>query len=445
MNEVLRKLPYEPRIQFLPYHERANRWTCIVAHRRAGKTVGVVNDTVTRALYTRKKDARYAYIAPYYGQAKMIAWDYLKKGTEGIQSKVLESELSVSLMNGSLIRLFGADNIDALRGIYLDGVILDEFADMNPAIWGTVIRPLLSDRRGWATFIGTPKGHNAFYDVREQARNDPDWLYLELKASETGIIPADELEDARKSMTEDQYNQEYECDFEAAIVGAYYGAEMKKASVEGRIGAVPWEESFKVNTYWDIGRNDNTVIWFAQEVAKEIRVLDVYAANGKDVDHFVEVLRSKDYDYDTHFLPHDAKAKTLATKRSVIEQLAYDHQLKCEIVPRLDLQDGIQATRKLLKRCNFDAEKCYIGIEALKVYQKKYDEENKRYLDKPLHNWASDFADAFRQLALSIEPATLTAPKRESSIITLPPPAYTLDALWQDHEQHMRQFVGRIR
>jgi len=449
MSDFLSRQDYEPRVQFLPYHERGRRWSCIVAHRRAGKTVAVVNDTVTRALYTRKADARYAYIAPFYGQAKMIAWDYLKKGTAGVQTKVLESELSVTLANGSLIRLFGADNIDSLRGIYLDGCILDEFADMNPGIWGSVIRPLLSDRRGWATFIGTPKGHNAFYDVREQAKNDADWLYMELKASNTGIIDPEELADARKSMTEDQYNQEYECDFEAAIVGAYYGSEMKVASNEGRIGSVPLEPSFKVNTYWDIGRSDNTVIWFGQEVAKEIRVLDVYAANGKDVDHFVDVLRLKQeefgYDYDTHFLPHDAKAKTLATKRSVIEQLAYDHQLKCDIVPRLDLQDGIQATRKMLRRCHFDAEKCYLGIEALKVYQKKYDEENKRYMDKPLHNWASDYADAIRQMALAIEPAVLAAPKEPSRIISLPPPAYTLEALWQDHEQHSRQFIGRIQ
>jgi hypothetical protein len=439
------KLPYEPRLQFLPYHQRGNRWTCIVAHRRAGKTVAVVNDTVTRALYTKKADARYAYIAPYYGQAKMIAWDYLKKGTAGIQDKVLESELSVRIGNGSTIRLFGADNIDALRGIYLDGGIADEFADMNPSIWGSVIRPLLSDRKGWWTFIGTPKGHNAFYDVREQAKSDPDWLYLELKASETGLIAEEELVDARKSMTEDQYNQEYECDFEAAITGAYYGQQLKWLSANGHIMEVPVETEFQVNTYWDIGRNDNTVIWFGQEVANEIRVVDVYGAAGKDVDHYVNVLTEKGYSYGKHYLPHDAKAKTLATKRSVIEQLAYDHGLDCEIVARLDLQDGIQATRKILPRCYFDKDKCYIGLEALKIYQKKWDEENKRFLDKPLHNWASDFADAFRTLALSIEPAELAPQKPTSSLIHLPPPTYTLDALWKDHEDWTRQYKGRIQ
>lgn len=435
--------PYLPRGQFFDYHQRQKRWSCIVAHRRAGKTVAVVNDQVARATYSRKENGRYAYIAPYYGQAKMIAWDYLKKGTEGLQAKSpMESELSVLLNNGALIRLFGADNIDAIRGIYLDGVIMDEFADMHPSLWGNVIRPLLSDRKGWATFIGTPKGHNAFYDIREHARKDPDWYYLELKASQTGLIDEEELLDARKTQTEDQYNQEYECDFEAAIAGAYYGAEMKLAIAQGRICYVPMEPSFKVNTFWDIGRSDSTVIWFAQEVAKEIRVLDVYAANGRDVSHFKEVLDAKadefGYDYGTHYLPHDAKAQTLAAKSSVIQQLAWDHQLNCEIVPRLDLQDGIQASRKILKRCVFDAERCYDGIEALKVYQKKWDEDNKVFLNKPLHNWASDYADGFRQLALAIEPSEMSTAERKEQdrrIITLPPPKYTLEALWEDHDQ----------
>lgn len=443
------ELKYQPRPQFVPYHSRDKRWSCLVAHRRAGKTVAVVNDMITRSVYTKKTDARYAYIAPYYGQAKLIAWDYLKKGTEGLQEKVMESELSIKLVNGSSIRLFGGDNIDALRGIYLDGVVLDEFADMNPSIWGSVVRPLLADRRGWATFIGTPKGHNAFYDVREQARNSSDWFYAELRASETHIIPAEELEDARKSMTDDQFAQEFECDFEAAITGAYFGKELKWLEAEGRLTEVPHEPEYLVDTYWDLGRDDETVIWFAQDIANEQRVIDVYAAHGQDIDHYVHVLAEKGYEYGTHWLPHDAKAKTLATKRSVVEQLAFDHKLRCKVVPRLDLLDGIQATRKMLKKCWFDREKCYIGLEALKVYQQQYDEDRKVYRDRPLHNWASNYADAFRQMALAYRPSELapdgkTAKRQRDAARTLPPPAYTLDALFADHEQRLRQYAGRI-
>lgn len=398
---------------------------------------------IVRALYTRKHNARYAYIAPYYGQAKIIAWDYLKRGTEGLSAKVMESELSVQLLNGSTIRLFGGDNIDALRGIYLDGAVLDEFADMNPSIWGSVIRPLLADRKGWATFIGTPKGHNAFYDIREHARVADDWFYLELKASGTGLIPPAELDDARRTMTDDQYAQEFECDFEAAIQGAYYGSDLRAMEAEGRIADVAFEPEYMVSTFWDIGRNDNTVIWFAQEIAGEVRVIDLYAAHGEDVAHYAKLVKSKPYVYEAHWLPHDARAKTLATSRSVVEQLAYDHGLKCRVVPRLDLLDGIQAVRKMLKRTVIDRTRCYPGIEALKVYQQQYDSDMKVYRDRPLHNWASDYADALRQMALAITPA-VSAPEH---VARRPAPAsasFTLDGLFKDYDLEDAPSVGRI-
>jgi len=164
----IRKLyeyPYKARDAFLDFHRRDERWAVLVCHRRAGKTVATICDTIRRAVTENKPDARYAYIAPYYAQAKNIAWDYLLKFAEPAIVKANQSELWVELVNGAKIRLFGADNPDALRGLYLDGVVLDEYADMKPRLWGEIVRPLLSDRQGWATFIGTPKGHNAFYDT----------------------------------------------------------------------------------------------------------------------------------------------------------------------------------------------------------------------------------------------------------------------------------------
>lgn len=432
MNDVITH-DYAPRPQFLGYHARDRRWSCIVAHRRAGKTVAVVNDTFARSIYTKKPNSRYAYIAPFYQQAKIIAWDYLKQATRGITTRVLESELSVTLQNNSVIRLFGADNPDSLRGIYLDGCVLDEFADMVPSIWGNVIRPLLSDRRGWATFIGTPKGHNAFYDVYLQSLRDPEWFSLVLKASETGLIPPEELADARRSMTDDQYRQEFECDFEAAIVGAYYGEQMRAADTEGRICAVPYDDRFEVHAYWDIGRRDETVIWFAQEVAREVRVLRVEADSGKDVAYYAELVDNMPFPVTRHYLPHDARAQTLASGRSVIEQLVNDHGLDCEIAPSLSVQDGIQAARLLLPRCVFSLEFCLMGIEAMKVYQKKWDDAAKCFRERPLHNWASNYADAFRIMALCIEPSEVTPSyKSKSTSRYYVPPQLTLDALWAD-------------
>src|SRR6185295_2566156 len=188
---------YVPRRQFLPFHLRDKRWALIVAHRRAGKTVACIMELLTRALATPKPQARYAYIAPFREQAKTVAWEYLKHYAASVvkdpSKDFRESDLEVRLFNGSSVRLFGADNPNALRGMYLDGVVMDEFADMRPSLWGEVIRPTLSDRKGWAVFIGTPRGRNAFYEMNETAKRDPDWFHVELKASETGLLPESEL------------------------------------------------------------------------------------------------------------------------------------------------------------------------------------------------------------------------------------------------------------
>ena len=182
------RIEYEPRQQFIPFHQREQRWACLVVHRRGGKTVACINDLGARALYTTKQNARYAYLAPFYRQAKDVAWAYLKQYLKPAITKVRESELRVELINGSWITLYGADNPDALRGIYLDGVILDEFGDCRPSLWGQVILPTLVDRGGWAVFIGTPKGKNHFYKIAQRSKLEPGWFNLTLKASMSGII-----------------------------------------------------------------------------------------------------------------------------------------------------------------------------------------------------------------------------------------------------------------
>lgn len=247
------KLKYRPRSVFSDFHKRSQRWAIVVAHRRCGKTVACINDLIVKASLEGKKDGRYAYVAPYYSQAKNIAWDYLVRFAEPVLAKANQSELWVELINGSRIRLFGADNPDALRGLYLDGIVLDEYADMRPRIWGEIIRPLLADRLGWAVFIGTPKGHNAFWDLYNNASKDDRWYVKTLRASQTELLPAEELEDARKSMSEDQYLQEFECDFESAILGAFYGKEMRQLTDQGRITTVEFDPMFKVQTAWDLG------------------------------------------------------------------------------------------------------------------------------------------------------------------------------------------------
>ena len=398
------EMDYCPRKVFEDFHDRKERWSLIVAHRRCGKTVLCINDLIYKALMDDKEDGRYAYIAPYYSQAKNIAWDYLVKFSQPVLKKANQSELWVELINGARIRLYGADSPDGLRGIFLDSVVLDEYADMKPSIWGAVVRPLLTDRKGSATFIGTPKGHNAFWEMYQTASHSGDWYVKVLRASQTNILDKGELEDAAKTMTEDQYLQEFECDFESAILGAYFGKEMRQLTDDGRIREVEYDPLFPVHTAWDLGYSDDTAIWFFQVVHGEIRCLDYHSSNGQPVAFYAGIIQSREkergYVYGTHWLPHDARAKTLSSNRSVIEQLGDKIPLKSiKITPNLKLQDGIQASRLALTRTWFD-HKCADGIECLRQYQREYDEDKKVFRDKPRHDWTSHGADAFSYLAI---------------------------------------------
>jgi len=445
LEEVLEvELDYCPRTVFEDFHDRKERWAVIVAHRRCGKTLGCILDLIYRAISEGKEDGRYAYVAPYYSQAKNIAWDYLQRYSQPVLAKANQSELWVELVNGARIRLFGADNPDALRGLYLDGIVLDEYADMRPRIWGEIIRPLLSDRLGWAVFIGTPKGHNGFWELYSAAVNKDDWYVKTLRASVTGLIPDSELADAAKSMTQDQYLQEFECDFESAIVGAYYGKEMRLLTDQGRITKVEYDPMYKVNTAWDLGYTDSTSIWWYQVIHGEIRVLEHHSSNGQSVPFYTGLIQSKDYDYGIHWLPHDARAKTLSSGgKSIIEQLSAKIPLESmKIVPNLSLQDGIQASRMALQRAWFDGDKCMEGIECLRQYQREYDEDKKVFRDRPRHDWTSHSADAFRYLSIAWREEEKVASKDDSiKGLFVGQTDVSLNDLWK---QKQRTTGGRI-
>ena len=431
------EMDYCPRKVFEDFHDRHQRWSVIVAHRRCGKTVLCINDLIYRALIDDKEDGRYAYLSPYYAQSKTIAWDYLVRFSQPVLAKANQSELWVELVNGARIRLFGADNPDALRGLYLDGVVLDEYADMKPSIFGAVLRPILADRKGWCTFIGTPKGHNSFWEVYNNATQDKDWYVKVLRASQTGLLEQSELDDAAKTMTQDQYLQEFECDFESAILGAYYGKEMRQLTDQDRITEVEYDPLFPVHTAWDLGYSDDTAIWWFQVVHGEIRCLDYHSSNGQPVAFYAGIIQSREeekgYTYGTHWLPHDARAKTLSSNRSVIEQLGDKIPLKTiKITPNLKLQDGIQASRLALTRTWFD-HKTIDGIECLRQYQREYDEDKKVFRDKPRHDWTSHGADAFRYLAIVWkDEAKITMPDEPIRGLFVGKTEVSLNELWKE-------------
>lgn len=428
-----RSVGYTPRPQFLGFHNRDKRWAVIVAHRRAGKTVACIMELLTRALATSKAQARYAYIAPFREQAKTVAWEYLKHYAASVvkdpTKDFRESDLEVRLFNGSTVRLFGADNPNALRGMYLDGVVMDEYADMRPSLWGEVIRPTLSDRKGWAVFIGTPRGRNSFYEIvygkqdepnKPGAISDPDWYYSCLKASETGLLPESELADARKTMSENQYMQEYECSFDAAVIGAVYAKELLQARGAVRITSVPYDATKLVNTAWDIGYGDATAIWFYQLVGDEIRVIDYYEDELESAAFYAGKLKSKEYAYDTAYLPHDASNGQSATGHSFADVLR-GMGFKAVVGARLGLEEGINSTRLIFPRCRFDEIRCRSGLDALQNYRWDYNVRMGELKPTPVHNWASHGADAFRQLAVTVKKSGMD---RRMAPIKYPKAAY---------------------
>jgi phage terminase large subunit len=393
-------LPYAPRRVFVPFHDRKERWACIVAHRRCGKTVACINDTVRRAVMLEREHGRFAYVAPFLAQAKEVAWDYLKRYADPITKDKNESELWVELLNGARIRVHGADNPDRLRGAYLDGVVMDEVADMRPSVWGEVVRPMLADRKGWAVFIGTPKGRNEFHALWERAQTTPDWFSAMLRASDTNILPAEELDLARQDMTPEQYEQEFQCSFDAAILGAYFGKEIAQAERDGRITDVAYDPAVRVYTAWDLGIGDSTAIWFWQVAGNEIRVIDHYEAHSQGLPHFAGVLAAKPYAYAADWVPHDARVRELGTGRTRIETLVQLGR-QPRLVAQHHVEDGINAARMTMPKVWFDRDKCKDGIEALRQYRAEFDEKTKAFKDKPRHDWACHSADAFRYLCMA--------------------------------------------
>lgn len=404
MASITVTIPYKPREAFLPYHSNTKRYAVTVAHRRAGKTVARLNKIIKEAI-TGPKDGRYGYLCPTYTQAKDIAWNYLKHYTSPLLEHggtKNEAELSVTLPNGAIIRLYGAESYDRMRGLYFNGVALDEAQDIPPVALTQVILPALADRKGWLDAAGTPKGRaGLLYDLKVMAENNPDeWYFQELKASQTGILPDDELDRLKKLMPPNEYDQEMECSFDAAVSGAYYAKELTKAENDGRITNVPHEPILEVHTAWDLGMSDATSIVFWQQTRSgEIRIIDYYEASGHGLDHYIRVLKEKDYTYGKHYAPHDIQVRELGTGKSRLE-VAKTLGLTFQLAPNISIIDGINAVRAMLPKCYIDKRRCNTLIESLRLYREKRDDKRNVSLG-PLHDWTSHAADCVRYMAVS--------------------------------------------
>lgn len=392
------------------------RYAIGIWHRRAGKDDVALHRT---AIAAHRRVGAYWHMLPEASQARKAIWDavdpHLQKRRIDIafppelRAVTRENEMFIRFKNGSTWQVVGSDNFNSLVGSPPIGLVSSEHALANPAAWA-YLRPILRENGGWFMAITTPRGKNHAYRMLQAHRDDPEWFTQVLPATQTGVFTAEQLEAERKSLRdeygpdhgEQMFAQEYLCSFEAAILGAFYAGELADMRASGRIGYYPALDNVPVRVAGDLGRTDSTALWFWQMVDDRPRIIDYHESNTKSVEFYIDLLRKKGYRYADPplWLPHDARAETLASPRSVQRQFK-DAGFRSRIVPGRDVQEGIQAARATLRECVIDETACAEGLEALAAYQREWDSDNRVFRTTPLHNWASNGADGFRYLALS--------------------------------------------
>jgi len=395
-------IPYQGRPHQAAAWDAIKRFSIYVWHRRAGKTVFCINALIRRILSNERSSPRGAYICPLYKQAKAIAWAYLKEYSRPVPGvRFNESELRAIYPNGAEIQLLGADNCDALRGRYLDSVVIDELAQCPPRLWTEIIRPALADRKGTAMLIGTPFGrNNLFYEFYRDAQAQPGWNRSLLRYNDTNVLDTDEIEALKREMSKAEFGQEFECDWDAAVKGSYFGELMRNAEDEGRITRIPHEPTLPVDLSFDLGMANRTVVWFWQTLGAEIRAIRCVAFEGTGLPDMLRTITGYGFNLRRFYLPHDVRVRELGTGKSRLEILKSLGVADCEVVRNLPLIDGIEATRAMLPKVWFDRENCFEGIEALKTYRTEWDDSKRVFKLTPLHSWESDYADSIRMYAV---------------------------------------------
>lgn len=401
-------IPYRPRPYQALFHENAKRFNVAVCHRRFGKTAMACNWLLQEILTNPNKGAQGAYIAPTYGAAKRIAWAMFREYAGVIPGvNFNEAELRIDLPDGKRIWLLGAENPDALRGMRLDAAVLDEYADMNMRLYPEIVRPALSDfGTGKCLWIGTPRGENQFKDIYDHAllmmeQDDPDWFAMKMPASKTGVLLEAELENARATMDESQYQQEYEVSWAAALVGAFWAELLDRSEANNQIGSVPWDANLEVHTAWDLGMADSTAIVMFQLHRNEIRIIDCYEASGEGLHHYVKELRERPYTYGRHYFPHDVLVRELGSGSSRYEMLSALN-VRPTVVAKLSVQDGIEAVRGALPRMYWDRANAQPLLKAARHYHRTMNDRTGVWNSRPNHDWSSHFSDALRYLAVGV-------------------------------------------
>jgi hypothetical protein len=416
-NAVRIELPYK----WIPRDYQFELWKALESgkkramlfwHRRAGKDLTMLNWIACAAM---QRVGAYWHVFPTYRQGRKIAWEgstregrrFIDHFPPEIIQRVRDQEMTIDFVNGSTYSIVGADNPDSQVGTNPVGMVFSEYAVLDgDEIW-IYLQPILAENDGWAIFITTPRGRNHAYRMYQEHKDDPEWFCQKLSYKDTGAISEEAVARAiREGMSPELAAQEFECSFDAALEHAWYGQEMKAALNEDRIGLFPHLKDFPVETWWDIGMNDQTAIWFAQKHMGAYRLIRYEAAIGMGHPHWMSVLsKHRDehqYNYSEHLLPHDAEVTEWGTMQTRVERFFSSGIRNVRVVPKISVADGIGAVRSALSRCYFHEKDTKDGLEALRQYKRKPlvgqtdNNGNQVYSDQPLHDWASDGADAFR-------------------------------------------------
>lgn len=412
MPEITLPYNYHPRGYQNPawqYHMSGGDRSVLVWHRRAGKDLFGINLITYKA---HQRVGLYWHMFPTYSQGRKVIWEgFRKDGTRFLDAfppDIVHSthtqDMRITLKCGSTYQVVGTDNINRLVGANPIGIVFSEYSLADPNAWNFV-RPILAENEGWASFIYTPRGRNHGYKLKELAKKNKRWFCETLRVDQTMAVREEDIQEERDmGMPEELIQQEFYCSFDAPLVGAYYSQAMQEADKENRICSVPYDKGYPVHTAWDIGVNDTNSIIFYQATGLELRIVDYYGGTDAGIQHYAGVLRDKQdtegYVYGTHYAPWDIVQRDWSANGRSRDEVAKEHGVNFTPVQKSPINEGIDAARRLLKVCWFDGEKCEYLISALREYQKSWDEEKKVYMNKPLHNWASHPADAFRTLAM---------------------------------------------
>lgn len=451
--------PREHQRRLWDYLEGGGKRAVEVAHRRWGKDDVALHWTASSA---HEVIGNYWHMLPLANQARKAIWDAVNPHTGlrrideafplAIRETTRESDMFIRFKSGSSWQVLGSDNYLAQIGSPPVGVVFSEWSLADPEVWSQ-LRPILRENGGWALFIYTPKGKNHGWTTLKFAESEPGWYHDVQPASQTGMFTAqalaEELREYKSEYGDDDgqayFDQEYNCSFNAPLLGSYYGSYLGRARSDGRIASVPYESGLPVYTGWDLGRSDDTAIWFAQRQGVHVRIIDFYKSSGKTMPHYAKVLQDKPYVYAAHYLPHDASNEVMHAPDSLAVQLMNLGIKNVQVMANDDVEKGIHAVRQLLPICHFDEKACAIGLSALESYHREWDDKRKMFRDVPCHDWASHPADAMRTLAMGLPPALAYTPKPEpQQIVVGGKTTVTMNDAWAERDRQRAAGQGRI-